>query len=721
MNNNSGVKVLLVVLVIAGALYFSIAPLTGINGMNLGLDLQGGAQVVLQAVPEAGTIVTSDDMSKLAEVMRRRVDEFGVSEPIIQREGADRLIIELAGVDNPAQAIDMLGRTAKLEFKDPHGNVILSGADLKDAKAQINNSTSNPMERNQVVLTFTSHGAELFRDATAAFFQQQIGIYLDGVELSKPVVNAVITTGEAVISGGFATFEETAQLAALLRGGALPAEIQILSKSLIGSTLGKDSLEKSLQAALIGLLVLAAFMFLYYRLPGVWACISLVVYALLLLWILYLFKATLTLTSIAGFILSIGMAVDANIIIYERIKEELYSGKSLKASIEAGFKRALATIIDSNMTTLIAAVVLYYFGTGSIRGFALTLTIGLITSLFTAITFTRYMLRWTSDIPLLAKKSYFGMGKKLFVLNFDYIGKQKIWYIVTSLIIIPGMICLAVSGLNLGIDFTGGSILQVQYEQTAVTVELADVRSIVSGMVEQTPSIQQSENNQFQIRTEELEEDKSAELVEALSTLGPVNVMRSERIGPIIGAELLRNAQLALIIASILMLAYITIRFQFNFALTAILALVHDVLVMISIFAILQIEVDSAFIAALLTVVGYSINNTIVVFDRIRENVRIQARMTAKELINSSINQTFTRSVNTVLAVMFLLVSMLLFGGDTTKIFILALIVGIVAGFYSSLCLLGNFLENISRKSGLSVGKSKTAVQMGSKQKPAVR
>ena len=704
--DNSGFKVVAVLILIAGAVFFSVAPLLGIN---LGLDLQGGAQVVLQALPEAGSTVTSEDMSKLTEVMRKRVDEFGVSEPVIQREGTDRLIIELAGVDNPDQAIDMLGRTAILEFRGPNGIVIVTGSDLVDAKAQINNNTVNTRERNQVVLTFSSAGAELFKNATATFYQQQIGIYLDDVLISNPVVQAVISDGIATISGSFETFESASQLAALLRGGSLPVKIDILSKRTVGPTLGQDSLEKSLNAALIGLIVLAAFMILYYRLPGSWACISLVVYALIILWLLNLLKATLTLTSIAGFILSIGMAVDANIIIYERIKEELFSGKSLKAAIESGFKRAFATIFDSNLTTLIAAVVLYYFGSGSIRGFALTLSIGLIASMFTAISFTRYMLRWTSDVTIFAKKSFFGLTKKRFEFKVDYIGLKKIFYGVALLVIVPGLICLIIFGLNLGIDFTGGSILQVQFNQP---VEQAAVRDIVSEFVSQTPAIQESEGNQFLIRTQELEEEQSAALVTALGELGEVQILRSERIGPVIGAELLSNARWALIIAAIMMLAYITLRFQFNFALTAVLALAHDSLIILCVFAILRIEVDSAFIAAILTTIGYSINNTIVVFDRIRENVRNQERMTVSDLINASINQTFTRSVNTVLAVLFLLLALLLFGGDTTKIFMLALTVGMVAGFYSSLCLVGNFLEQISRKTGLSVGKKKAAVRV---------
>ncbi|MEG1661168.1 MAG: protein translocase subunit SecD, partial [Clostridiales bacterium] len=322
-------------------------------------------------------------------------------------EGEDRLIVELAGVDNPEQAIDIIGKTAQLQFRDPSGNVLLTGADLVDAKAQINSGEPKD-KQNQVSLKFSEEGKKIFYDATAQFVGQIIYIYLDDEEISHPTVQNPIPNGEAVISGGFATFEEASTLAALLRGGSLPVEIKILSKDTVGPTLGSDSLSASLKAALIGFIILFACMILYYRLPGGWACISLVVYVLLLLWTLNLLHATLTLTSIAGFILSVGMAVDANIIIYERIREELHKGKSLKAGIEAGFKRAFITIFDSNVTTLLAAVVLYYFGTGTIKGFALTLSLGLIASMFTAIVFTRTMLRWTSDIDFLNKKKLYG-------------------------------------------------------------------------------------------------------------------------------------------------------------------------------------------------------------------------------------------------------------------------------------------------------------------------
>ena len=701
----SGIKLAVVLLVIAAAVYFSFTPLT--SGLNLGLDLQGGAQVVLQAVPDQDDAVSAEDMNHLVEVMRNRVDAFGVTEPIIQRQGSDRLLVELAGVDEPERAIELLGRTARLEFRSPTGEVLLTGAYLDDARA-IEDPNFSIFDQHGtrffIALTFNSEGAQLFEEATRRYLGQRISIFLDDELLNNPSVQNVIIGGQATISG-FNSLEEAAIEATLLREGSLPLDLNILSQRTIGPTLGQDSLARSLNAAIIGLIILALFMLLYYRVPGIWACVALTLYTLLLLWLLYLFNATLTLTSIAGFILSIGMVVDSNIIIYERIKEELYRGKTLKAAIESGFKRALATIIDSNSTTFLVALVLYFFGTGSIRGFALTLMLGIVTSMFTAVTFTRFMLRRASDISFLAHKELYGMNKKQFIPNLNILSKSMIWYIIALLVIGPGLASGVGRGLNLGIDFTGGSILQIQYDQP---VELAEVREIVSAQVEQTPSIQEIENNQFQIRTEELDYTASGYLVASLENLGELTLLSTERIGPIIGAELLRNAQWAIIIAIVLLLAYITLRFQFNFALAAIIALVHDALVVISVFALFRIEIDSGFIAAILTVLGYSINNTIVVFDRIRENVQAEGKLTAKEVINQSINQTLTRSTNTALTVLFVLLALLLFGGETTRNFVLALTVGVSAGFYSSLLLIGSILERLSRKTGLIVGKSRT-------------
>ena len=387
-----GWKIAIFVIILIAAIAASFYPLK--NNLQLGLDLRGGAEVVLQAIPEEGETITSEDMNKLKEVMRKRVDSIGVSEPIIQLEGNDRMIVELAGVDNPDEAIELIGRTAKLEFRDPNGEVILSGSDLADAEGVMNNSTGEAT----IALTFNEEGKQKFADATTMYVGQKISIYLDDQLLMDPVVNEPILNGEASITGGYSLESAIAQ-AAVLKGGALPVNVEIMSKRAVGPSLGEDSLQKSLYAGILGMILLLIFIIAYYRLPGVVAAISLLAYILLLLWAMCGLGVVLTLPGIAGFVLSIGMAVDANIIIYERLREELKNGKSLRAAIAAGFKRATWTILDSNITTLLAAVVLFYFGTGSVQGFAVTLSVGIIISMLTALLITRYLLRWTAEVP----------------------------------------------------------------------------------------------------------------------------------------------------------------------------------------------------------------------------------------------------------------------------------------------------------------------------------
>jgi len=399
-----GTKIAVVILVAILGVVFSFAPLK--TQTQLGLDLKGGAEVVLQAIPEEGNSITSDDMSQLQEIMRKRVDEMGVSEPTIQKEGDDRLIIQLAGVNDPDEAIERLGKTAKLEFHDPDGNVILSGAELTNAQGVNTNGEIS------ISLEFSDSGTKKFAEATARLVGQKIAIYLDDQMLTDPVVEVPITNGKARITGNY-TLDEAIATAAILRGGALPVDVEVMSKRTVGPSLGLDSLMKSFNAAVVGLALLIIFLIAYYRLPGVVAFISLVFYGLILIWILNLIGVVLTLPGIAGFVLSIGMAVDANIIIYERIKEELRGGKSLRASIDAGFSRALWTIVDSNVTTLIAAAVLYKFGSGSIQGFAVTLSVGILVSMFTALTLTHYLLRWSTDISAFNNKPtlYGGRGR----------------------------------------------------------------------------------------------------------------------------------------------------------------------------------------------------------------------------------------------------------------------------------------------------------------------
>lgn len=392
MRKNSSIAIIsAIVVALAFLAYFSYKPI--INNLNLGLDLQGGLHVVLQAQEKAGQKITDDTIQKSIGVLEKRVNSLGVSEPTIYPQGNDRIVIELAGVDNPEEAVNIIKNTAQLEFWDQSGKVLLTGKNLKDAQAQVQSGGTGAT----VNLDFDKEGTKLFAAATAANVGKPIAIVLDGKVISAPNVNEAIPGGQAQIEGDF-TAKEAQDLAVLLRSGALPVSFGIMEKRTVGPTLGSDSLDMSVKASLVGLLAILIFMLGYYRLPGLVADISMVLYSVLVLGTMALLGAVLTLPGIAGFILSIGMAVDANVIIYEHIKEELRLGKTLKAAIESGFARAFWTIFDSNLTTLIAAVVLIMFGTGAIKGFAVTLSIGIVASMLVALTFTRYMLVWFADI-----------------------------------------------------------------------------------------------------------------------------------------------------------------------------------------------------------------------------------------------------------------------------------------------------------------------------------
>lgn len=408
MKRGNILKLLVLVLVVAAAVVFSIRPLTDpVSGIPLGLDLRGGVHLVLQAEPGKNGKITKDDIDKAKAIIEKRVNEMGVSEPVVQADyQKDRIIVDLAGIQNPDQAVNILKTTAQLTFRDPKGNVVLQGDELQDA-------TAGPGQNGDYVvnITFTSDGAKKFAALTTKYLGQKIGIYLDNKLLQDPVVQSPITNGQGEITG-YSSLQEAANYAVLLRSGALPVSLSIAEKNEVGATLGVDSLHKSIMAGIFGLAFIFLFMLVFYRLPGVVADFSLVVYALLVLWALWSFRAVLTLPGIAGFILSIGMAVDFNIIIYERVKEELRIGKSLRAAVESGFSRAFITVIDAHVTTLIAAITLYIKGTGSIQGFALTLGIGIVASLFTAIAFTRFVLRLLVGINPKMNTFWYGVRRE---------------------------------------------------------------------------------------------------------------------------------------------------------------------------------------------------------------------------------------------------------------------------------------------------------------------
>ncbi|HWQ74663.1 MAG TPA: protein translocase subunit SecD [Syntrophomonas sp.] len=400
MRKNTSMAIIgAVIVALAFLAYFTYQPI--VNNIRLGLDLQGGLHVVLQAQEKEGKTITADTIQKSIGVLEERVNSMGVSEPSIYPQGNDRIVIELAGVDDPEAAVDIIKNTAQLEFQDESGKVLVTGENLKDAQAKLASSGQSA----SVSLEFDKTGAKLFAEATAANVGKPIAIVLDGKTISAPNVNEAIPDGQAEISGNF-TAKEAQDLAVLLRSGALPVSFSIMEKRSVGPSLGSDSLDKSIKASLVGLLAILLFMLGYYRLPGLVADISMVLYTVLVLGTMTLLGVVLTLPGIAAFILSIGMAVDANIIIYEHIKEELRLGKTIKAAIESGFARAFWTIFDSNLTTLIAAAVLIWFGTGTIKGFAVTLSIGIIGSMLVALTFTRYMLVWFADVTKNNNKLY---------------------------------------------------------------------------------------------------------------------------------------------------------------------------------------------------------------------------------------------------------------------------------------------------------------------------
>lgn len=393
-------KFIAVSIIILGVFFVYASPLA--LSIKQGLDLQGGTHVVLEAVDTPDAIVNDDAINRVVAILERRVNELGLTEPLIQRQGSRRIIVELPGIKDPDSAIAMLGRTAMLEFQDPAGNTILTGKDLKDSRVQVDNA-KNPL----VGLEFNEEGTKKFAQATTRLYKQPISIVLDGEVLTAPIVDEPITTGQAVIRGQ-RSVEEAEQLSILLRSGALPVKMEIVENRTVGPTLGQDSKEKSTQAFIIGIACIVFFMLLYYRLSGLVATIALLLYVVLLLGAIKLLDATLTLPGIAGIILSVGMAVDANVLIFERFKEELREGKTLRSAIDSGFKKAFATILDSNITTLFVAGVLFYMSTGPVKGFAITLSLGIVISMFTAITITKFLLQSLINSGIIKNQKMFG-------------------------------------------------------------------------------------------------------------------------------------------------------------------------------------------------------------------------------------------------------------------------------------------------------------------------
>jgi SecD/SecF fusion protein len=701
-----------------------------------GLDLAGGIRLVLEAKPTKEIPrITKEHQAALMDIIRRRVDALGVAEPLIQAKGTNQIVVELPAIQREEEALQMLKSTAMVEFrylKDvqsnnnpaaPYKMVVKEGPEgkeeivfydiegkevpqskvLENAPVILTGNDLNPKRRaraepgptNKPIVTFSLNpeGQKKFAAFTAGHVGDYLAIVLDNKIISAPIIRTHIYTEGVQIEGGFKDLREAQQLADLINAGALPVPLEIASVEKVGPTLGQDSLQKSLRAGIWGLALVMLFMLGYYLLPGLIADIALLLYTLFMLAIFKAIPVTLTLPGIAALIITIGMAVDANILIFERLKEELRAGKTLRAAIDAGFHRAFTAIFDCNTTTIISAIVLYAIGTGPIKGFALTLGIGTILSMFTAITVSRTLLIVVESLfPFARNPRLYGVFSWTRGVKFNFVKHWKLWFAISLAVIIPGIIFYAppIRGLKKGIDFTGGMIITLKFEKP---VSLPDVRNLLAKAGFSDAFVQTSRDNKnLYIRMKEasLEARKKVESLLG-EKFGKFEELSVDSVGPTISRELTQKALMGVILASILILLYLSFRFnELKYGVAAVIATLHDVAVMFGSFAILGklfgVEIDSLFVTAVLTMIGFSVHDTIVIFDRIRENWRLRRRgETFGEIVNASINQTLARSINTSLTVLLVLLALFFFGGVTIRHFIGALIIGTITGTYSSI------------------------------------
>ena len=817
---SASVVIALVVAALVGVALMAIPGSPLRKEATLGLDLQGGLEVTLQAVPPKDRQLTKEDLDRSVEIMRDRVDRLGVAEPTITTQGDDQIAIQLPGIKDPAAAASIIGKTAKLElfklqddlvppsvnaqrfpiektsvyallagqqalvderssdawylfdakrklvagpvttrdaalrkfdgevpkgyklFGVPPKTIVVScapgdlcptqgggtvatqrlwyllrydppeipemtGADLKlsGTRQDFDTRTGQPI----VTMEFTGAGEDKFARITrdiatrGKLISQQLGqkiehqfaIVLDREIKSWPSIDweqypgGISGSGGAQISGDF-TVKEAKDLALVLQTGALPVEFQTLDQTEVSATLGKDSLEEAKIAALVGLLVVALFLLLFYRFLGLIAVLGLGVYAAFLYAAILLFNVTLTLPGFAGLVLTLGVAADANIVIFERIKEEARGGRSVKAAISTGYTKGFATIVDANVVTAITALVLFAVATASVRGFALMLLIGTAISMLTAVLTTRALLVTLANLNFLDNPRFVGVagGGIPKWLKADYIGRRRIWFAFSAAVLAVSILALGVRGLNLGIDFEGGTQLTFRTPQPvaldavrAEAAKLGQANAQIQGRGASTAGRYRS----FQVRTETLTTDEGRQLQAGLARNVRAEAFGSKNVSASFGRQILNSAILAIVVSLLLIVAYVTVRFQWKFAVPVLVALAHDVLITVGIYALLGREVTTATVAAVLTVLGYSMYDTIIIFDRIRENIPLMKRASFRVLGNVSLWETIPRSLATTFITLLPIASLLVFGGDTLKDFAFALLVGIGFGAYSSI------------------------------------
>lgn len=700
MKKSKAAVILAVILAaFVGLAYYAsiILSSTGIGedmSIPLGLDLSGGVSITYQVVDENPS---AEDMSDTIYKLQKRVDSYS-TEASVYQVGDDRITVEIPGVQDANQILEDLGNPGSLEFQMPDGTVFMTGDMVADAQAATQTDTYGNKEY-VVALKLTDEGAKIFGEVTSENIGKNLPIVYDGETISYPRVQTAITGGEAQITG-MADFEEAETLATQIRIGSLSLQLSELESSVVGAQLGSQAISTSLKAGAIGLAIVMVFMIIMYAVPGIAASLALAIYTTLVIATLYLFEITLTLPGIAGIILGIGMAVDANVIVFARIREEIATGKSVQTSMKIGFQKAMSAILDGNITTLIASVVLMALGSGTVKGFAYTLMIGIILSLFTAMVVTRYILYSLYALGLKSEKLY-GRAKER--KSIDFIGKKAVFFTISGIIIAAGLISMGVhsategKALNYGLDFMGGTSTTADFGKD-MTIE--DIENDIVPYVEKVTGdsdVQATKvegTTQVTIKTRTLSLDERQELEDTLAENCDVDAstITSQSISSTISGEMRSDALKAVIVSCIFMLLYIWFRFKdIRFAASAILALVHDVLVVITVYALVRISVGSTFIACVLTIVGYSINDTIVIFDRIRENLALKTgKQTAEELrevANKSLTQTLSRSINTSITTFIMVVMLYILGVASIRDFSLPLMAGLVCGAYSSICI----------------------------------
>lgn len=702
MSKKRGIITLVVaVLALIGFTYVAVFGLdSGKTGsaanIKQGLDLAGGVSITYEVVGEEAP--STEDMNDTIFKLQQRVENYSTEAQVYQ-EGSDRINIEIPGVSDANAILEELGKPGSLAFYDKDFQEVLTGTDVADAQAGYQpDSMGNQVP--VVSLTFTAEGTEKFAEATKAAYPNHDIIYIvyDNQIISYPAVQAEITDGHAVING-MASYEEAQTLASTIRIGGLKLELQELRSNVVGAQLGSAAIRTSLMAGAIGLAIVIVFMIAVYWIPGVASSLALCLYTAMMVLLLNGFDLTLTLPGIAGIILSIGMAVDANVIIFARIREEIATGKTVRSSIDIGFRKALSAIIDGNVTTLIAAAVLGIMGTGTIKGFAQTLALGIVVSMFTALVVTKQILKAFYAIGLQNEKFY---GRTKDRKPLDFLSKKAVFFVISGVLIIGGFVFMGVNKsrtgnvLNYSLEFMGGTSTNVTFNEDLGIEELDATVVPVIEEISGDPNVQTQKvqgTNEVIFKTKSLTVEQREELNTALADQFGVDKesITAETISSTISSEMRSGAILAVLVSVICMLIYVWFRFKdVRFGASSVLALVHDVLVVLAFYAVARVSVGNTFIACMLTIVGYSINATIVIFDRVRENMQLEgSKAELKELVNRSISQTLTRSIFTSLTTFIMVAVLYVMGVSSIKEFALPLMVGIACGAYSSVCLAG--------------------------------